>query len=114
MNQVGLVIARHDERTRSTVTTGSFQVKHAARVKIPGQTVDHPLVPYLILVDKSYRHPATRFNQEFVLAKAIHGPWIIGCEFGAGGDCKFIIGADLLAVPRQHASVVVHHNAATI
>ena len=71
-------------------------------------------MPYLILVDKSYRHPAARFNQEFVLAKAIHGPWIIGCEFGAGGDCKFIIGAELLAVVRQHIGVAVHHDAAII
>ncbi len=114
MHQVGLVIARYDERTRSPVTTGSFKMKHPARVKIPGQAVDHPLVPYLVLVDKSYRHTATRFNQEFMLAKAIHGPWVIGGEFGACGDCKFIIGAELLSIPRQHTGVAVHHYAATV
>ena len=96
--EVGFIIARHDESACLGMSTCRFKMEHATGIKIPGQSVDHPLVAYFVLVDKRNRDAAARLDLVFVLAHSEYRAGIIRREFRTGVNLEVVIASQLLAI----------------
>lgn len=112
--EVGFIITRYDEGAGLGMSARSFKIEHAAGINIPGQSVDHPLVAYFVLVDKRNRDAAAGLDLVFVLAHSEYRAGVVRREFRTGVNLNVVIAAQLLAVLRQTMMVAVHHHAATV
>ena len=112
--EVGKIISRHDESAGLGMSACSFKGEHAAGINIPGQSVDHPLVAYFVLVDKGHRDTATWIDLVFVLTHAEYGAGIVRREFRSGINLEVVITAQLFAVFRQTVVVAVHRHACIV
>src|SRR5690606_7483481 len=114
MHQIGSIVRRYDKASHDMLATGGFQVEHSLRVKIARQSVQHPLMPHLVIIVKMDRNPAAGGRMKVMLAVTEDATSLRQTVVGSGMDGEGHIAADGIAALRQYISIVIHDHAVAV
>ena len=108
VNQISFVLGGKNQSTGDFCRTCDFKMEHAFVIQEFWQSVHHPLMPDIILVDKGDRQAGARLDAPFVLVETKHSTGELLGIFASGMDLDFYVFGNLVTTRRKLVFVLTH------